>query len=265
MPDGVEVLKEFSLQPWEDPTPSIPYVRHLLAMYGPNSPSVIYLFIIQPNSCLLGQCTVDKIMRAELSKYGCEVELGVELQTFTQLDDHVEVTLLKHSLDGGDVTPGTEKASYDWVIGADGARGAVRQVLGLKFIGETTTQKFVVGDVEFDGPRLETDVSSSIFSRFRYKSLTFLIRYGICGETCPPYCKFLIFTASLTYNKPNNRASLRSTEDKGIFNFIFGGAEMTSPEEICQSHENVIKTLKRYSGLGDDVKFGKLTWVSPFR
>ncbi len=181
---------------------------------GRAHPLLSNLFIIQPNSFLLGQCTVDKIMRAELSKYGCEVELGVELQTFTQFDDHVEVTLLKHSLDGGDVTPGTEKASYDWVIGADGARGAVRQVLGLKFIGETTTQKFVVGDVEFDGPRLETDVSATILFRPHCKSLTFLIRYGICGETCPPHCKFLIFTASLAYNKPNYRASLRSTEDK---------------------------------------------------
>lgn len=101
-------------------------------------------------------------MRAELSKCGCEVELGVELQTFEQFDDHVKVTLLRHSLDGGDSEPKTEEASYDWVIGADGARGAVRHVLGLKFIGETTTQKFVVGDVEFEGPRLETDVSASI-------------------------------------------------------------------------------------------------------
>ncbi|KJA26224.1 hypothetical protein HYPSUDRAFT_198983 [Hypholoma sublateritium FD-334 SS-4] len=206
MPDGVEVAKEFSLQPWEDPTPAIPY----------------------PNSVLLGQCNMDKIMRAELSKCGCEVELGVELQTFEQFDDHVKVTLLRHSLDSGDVEPKTEEATYDWVIGADGARGAVRHVLGLKFIGETTTQKFVVGDVEFECPRLED-------------------RWHMWGDMSTVL------------------ASIRATEDKGIFNFIVGGADMISPEEICQNHETVISTLKHYSCLGDDVKFGKVTWVSPFR
>lgn len=95
--------------------------------------------------------------------------------------------------------------------------------------------------------------------------LTFLIRDGICGETCPPYGKSLKFILSLTYNKPNHRASLRATEDKGTFSFMFGGADMISPEEVCQNHETVINTLRHYSGLGADVKFGKVTWVSPFR
>lgn len=102
-------------------------------------------------------------MRAELARYGCEVELGVELQTFEQSNDNVRVTLRKHSTNSEtqDTEPIIQGAVYDWVIGADGARGTVRRVLGLKLLGETTAQEMIVGDVELEG--LAADVRVPMF------------------------------------------------------------------------------------------------------
>lgn len=104
---------------------------------------------------MLGQENLDKILRAELEKYGCTVELGVELQSLEQFDSHVQVKLLRHSLDLTEAQ--FEKGSYEWVIGADGARGAVRKQLGLSFLGETAVERFVVGDIKVDG--LDSSVS----------------------------------------------------------------------------------------------------------
>jgi len=107
------------------------------------------------NLSLLGQESLDKIFRAELEKYGCKVENGVELQTLEQFDSHVQVKLLRHSLDSTETQ--LEEGSYEWVIGADGARGVVRKQLGLSFLGETTVEKFAVGDIKVDG--LDSSVS----------------------------------------------------------------------------------------------------------
>jgi len=59
------------------------------------------------------------------------VELGTELRSFQQFDDRVDATLVKVGKPKGDVV--IENATFDWVIGADGARGAVRKQLGLAF------------------------------------------------------------------------------------------------------------------------------------
>jgi len=106
---------------------------------------------------LLGQENLDKILRAELQKYGCTVEFGTELQSLEQSDSHVQVRLLRHSLNSTEVQ--LEEASYEWVIGADGARGAVRKQAGLTFQGETTVENFAVGDIKLDG----LDFSVSVF------------------------------------------------------------------------------------------------------
>ena|SRR6266508_1646632 len=101
----------------------------------------------------LGQDNLDKILRAEMEKYGLAVELGVELQTLEDRGDLVNVRLQK---DGGEV----EEATYAYVIGADGAKSTVRKQLGLSFMGETVGQKLIVGDVNIDG--LDEQVSDII-------------------------------------------------------------------------------------------------------
>lgn len=79
--------------------------------------------------------------------------MGLELVDFKQDADQVHVTL-KNS--AGEL----EESSYDYVIGADGARGVVRKKLGLAFHGETTEQKMAVG--EFFAEGLQENVSSHL-------------------------------------------------------------------------------------------------------
>ena len=44
-----------------------------------------------------------------------------------------------------------ESSTYKWVVGTDGARGVVRKLLGLTFLGETKDEKFVIGDIKVEG------------------------------------------------------------------------------------------------------------------
>ena len=84
-----------------------------------------------------------------MEKYNTSVELGVELVSLEQFDDGVQVKLHKRNTENSEFEE--EISKYGWVIGADGARGAVRKLLGLTFLGETKIQKFVVGDIKVEG------------------------------------------------------------------------------------------------------------------
>jgi flavin-dependent dehydrogenase len=115
-----------------------------------------------------------------LSKAGCEVELGVELRHLEQFDDHVKVSLLRHDLDGSmGVEPVQEEGSYEWVIGSDGAKGAVRKELGLHLLGETTAVNFITGDFRVEG--LGSDVNLSVFD-LSSANLTFYQRWHMWGD-----------------------------------------------------------------------------------
>jgi len=101
---------------------------------------------------MLGQDKLEKIFHAALAKYGCAVELGTELVSFTQSSSGVEAKLIKRGM-SLDMSSGVEEISrFDWMVGADGARGVVRRQLGLTFLGETrTVENFVVGDIMVEG------------------------------------------------------------------------------------------------------------------
>ncbi|KAF9474986.1 hypothetical protein BDN70DRAFT_884267 [Pholiota conissans] len=205
MPEGVEIVNEIAMAPHLEPTPSVPNI----------------------NLQLLGQDHMDKIFRAELEKSGCEVELGVELQHLEQSDDHVKVSLLKHSLDGSTESI-KEEVSYEWVVGADGAKGAVRREMGLKLLGETTPHNFVTGDFKLEG--LEDD------------------RWHMWGDMA---------TAIV---------SIRPTEIPGVFNFLLGGLQLEETSAICANHETVINTIKAHIGKhADTVTFGEMLYLSPGR
>ncbi len=109
----------------------------------------------------LGQDNLDKILRAEMDKYGVTVELGVELTTLENTGDHVKVTLQKANGEA-------EEASYNYVIGADGAKSTVRKQLGLAFTGETTEINMFIGDLKLEG--VTGDVNRS-FSCARVEKL----------------------------------------------------------------------------------------------
>ena len=98
---------------------------------------------------LLGQEGLEAILRTALAEHGCSVELGTELRSFQQFDDRVDATLVKVGKPTGDDV--VENATFDWVIGADGARSAVRKQLGLAFLGETRVENFILGEITVEG------------------------------------------------------------------------------------------------------------------
>lgn len=105
LPKGPKHTHDFEMAPRNDPTPSFPYL----------------------NIVLLGQNNVEGVIHAALAKYSCQVERGTELVSLQQFEDGVEVNLLKRGSDN-DETGTAETAQYDWVVGADGARSAVRNI-----------------------------------------------------------------------------------------------------------------------------------------
>ena len=103
----------------------------------------------QINGRFLGQDNLEKIIRTEMEKYNSSIEIGVELVSLEQLDDGVEVKLHKKNTQNSEVEE--EISKYDWVVGTDGARGPIRKLLGLTFLGETKVEKMIVGDIRVEG------------------------------------------------------------------------------------------------------------------
>lgn len=122
----------------------------------------------------MGQARAESILRSHLETFKCKVELGTKLRSFEQHPNHVDVDLVI-TPDGQDSTKEiTETGCFDWVVGADGARGkyltygkysriqtvvltgVVRKALGLTFLGETREERMTTGDIHVNG--LATDV-----------------------------------------------------------------------------------------------------------
>lgn len=101
---------------------------------------------------MLGQDVLEKIFHATLRDLGCTVEVGTELESFEHYEDHVKAKLIKRGMSQDMESGEREEATFDWMIGADGAKGVVRKQLGLTFAGETiNAEHFIVGDVRVDG------------------------------------------------------------------------------------------------------------------
>ncbi|KAE9407920.1 hypothetical protein BT96DRAFT_914279, partial [Gymnopus androsaceus JB14] len=97
------------------------------------------------NTRVLGQSTHEGILRQHLQdEYGCFVELGSELLSFEQYSDRV-VARIEQQV--------TETASFEFLVGADGAHSVTRRQLGLTFLGETrsNTEGLIVGDIHLKG------------------------------------------------------------------------------------------------------------------
>jgi 2-polyprenyl-6-methoxyphenol hydroxylase-like FAD-dependent oxidoreductase len=101
-----------------------------------------------PQPILLPQSETESILAARLTQMGGVVQRGVELIALNEQADMVDVTL-RHA-DGR-----TETARAAWVIGADGAKSAVRHALGIEFEGDTEHDAYWLGDVRIDGAQLD--------------------------------------------------------------------------------------------------------------
>ena len=97
-----------------------------------------------PYNVNLGQHRLAEIALAHLQRLpGTDVRFGTQMTSLSQDDDGVTL-----GIEDAAGTPSTLRAG--WVIGADGARSAVRQALGLAFDGMTWPERFVATNVRYD-------------------------------------------------------------------------------------------------------------------
>ncbi|KAJ6518888.1 FAD binding domain-containing protein [Mycena sanguinolenta] len=166
LPDGIIPLKTFNMAPPLDPTPACPLVS--------NSGFADTCLLV--NSELL-----EAVLRAALQKYSCNVEFGTELTTFTRDAHGVDATIIKQ--DGQE-----ETKRYDFLVGADGAKGVVRKTLGLNFIGESRPSvKFILADIVVEG--IDEDYwhmfgeasADSVFLRPSGTPGLFVLSLTVCG------------------------------------------------------------------------------------
>ncbi|KAF8835279.1 hypothetical protein BDN67DRAFT_1015679 [Paxillus ammoniavirescens] len=99
----------------------------------------------------ISQAVLEEVLRDELRKYDCEVELGTSLLGFQQDPDGVTANL---SISGND---NQESFRASFLVGADGAKGATRKLLKCSFLGETKDDNgILVGNVVIEN--LSTEV-----------------------------------------------------------------------------------------------------------
>ena len=91
----------------------------------------------------LPQYETERLLARHLDGFGVGVERRTSLQALAQDAEGVAVTLAR--ADGG-----TERASFRYVVGCDGAHSAVRHALGIAFEGEAFPMMFMLGDVHVD-------------------------------------------------------------------------------------------------------------------
>lgn len=89
------------------------------------------------------QYETERILAAELKRYGLLVERGVAL---TGLRDNGDRMTVEMKFSNGC----SESSPFRYVVGCDGAHSAVRHLLGIGFPGDSLGMDFMLGDVEID-------------------------------------------------------------------------------------------------------------------
>lgn len=89
------------------------------------------------------QYETERVLTAHLAARGISVERGVELVSAEARDAGVRVQLKRG--DGAD-----EEATFDYVVGCDGAHSQVRRLIGAGFDGDSYPWSFMLGDVHID-------------------------------------------------------------------------------------------------------------------
>ncbi|EMD32550.1 hypothetical protein CERSUDRAFT_118602 [Gelatoporia subvermispora B] len=199
MPGGREVLKEFTMKAETEPAPSIPY-WHTVG---------------------LGQEHTQSILRSHLANFDCHVELATELVNFEQHIDHV-VAQIRNVQDGS-----TDTVTCRWLVGTDGAKGVVRKLLGLTFLGESREEHSA----------LLVDLHLKGLDREHWH------QWGALSDT------FLF---------------IRPTEYKDdSFSMIAAGNGLDVEKIVANPDE--IGELVRSRTDRDDIELGKIKWVSSYR
>ncbi|MEV0908981.1 FAD-dependent oxidoreductase [Streptomyces hokutonensis] len=95
-----------------------------------------------PHNLHLGQHRLAEIALEHLHRLGVTVRFGTRVTGLAQDDDGVTVS--------AETPDGPAELRAGWVIGADGARSAVRGLLGLDFEGTTWPERFVATNIRYD-------------------------------------------------------------------------------------------------------------------
>jgi len=102
------------------------------------------------------QCEQSRLTRIVLDKLASdgnfEIEFSSPVRGVTIGSGGAEITIDRHGK--------TEKRSYPWVIGADGARSNVRNSLGIPFEGFTWPERYLVVSTSFDFTKVIPDLVS---------------------------------------------------------------------------------------------------------
>ncbi len=87
------------------------------------------------------QYATERVLTQHLSRFGIEIERGVELVALEQLNGRCNVTL--------SIREGQQHSEeFRYVVGCDGAHSAVRRQAGISFEGEAYPWSFMLGDVQ---------------------------------------------------------------------------------------------------------------------
>ncbi|HWD40168.1 MAG TPA: FAD-dependent monooxygenase [Fimbriimonas sp.] len=97
-----------------------------------------------PYALMIPQDETERLLEKHLNDLGVLVERGTTLTNLEQQPDHAVATL--QLPDGSLETP-----SCEWLIGCDGAHSAVRQLLDLRFEGDTLLSDWILADVHLSG------------------------------------------------------------------------------------------------------------------
>lgn len=97
-----------------------------------------------PYGLMIPQSETERVLEAQLSALGVQVERNVELLTFTDRGDSV-TAVLRH----GDGREETLDCTY--LTACDGAHSTARHTLGIQFQGDTLPSDWMLADIRVDG------------------------------------------------------------------------------------------------------------------
>ncbi|KAF9463798.1 FAD binding domain-containing protein [Collybia nuda] len=180
------------------------------------------------NPLILGQDRHEGFLRKHLlEEYNVTVELATKLVYLEQHPDYVTAQILK-TVDGKEVT---ETATFEWLVGADGAHSTVRKQLGIPFRGVTREEQILlIGDIQ--------------------------VKKGLGDRNIWPLWG---------NNWLEKMAAMRPYEIDGDdrFTFMVGGSEIDHSKAVS-SREEFIRTFYEISGR-TDIEFGELVWMGLWR
>ncbi|KAL4242654.1 hypothetical protein ABKN59_011650 [Abortiporus biennis] len=202
LPGGTEVESVVTLAASIDLAPDVPY----------------------PNPLMIGQDHAESILRSHLAKLGIQVERSTELVSFQQDLNGVTAEILKRSDDDKEIR---ETARFDFLVGADGARGVSRKQLGLTFLGEPTSHHSLIGDVFVKG------LTADVFHNWR-----------------PSDSKEMLV--------------LRPTEIEGLFYIFLSTANPADYQKISASKENLQAFINATTNR-DDIIIESIRTLAEFR